>query len=161
MLGADMTVIAWDGKTLASDSQMTDDCGITSCSKIFTLSNGSLFGGAGMAGYVSLVRDWLLSGAPSKSRPDCAKYEGAWFGGIIIRGGECYALDAFLSAIRITAPHYAVGSGAAQANALMAAGFTAEKAVAFVIQNNLADGVGGEVQTLQLRKRRKKGKSKS
>lgn len=155
-----MTVIAWDGKTLASDSQMTDDCGVTSCSKIFEIGKDCLFGGAGMAGYVALVRDWLMSGAAAKHRPDCAKYEGAWFGGIIIKGGECFALDSFLSAIRITAPHYAVGSGGAQANALMSTGMTAPQAVAHIIQNNLADGVGGQVQTLVLR-RAKKGIRKS
>ena len=149
-----MTVIAFDGVTLASDSQMTDDCGVTSCSKIFTIGKDCLFGGAGMAGYVALVRDWLMAGAPAKSRPDCSKYEGAWFGGIIIKGGKCLALDSFLSAIPITAKFYAVGSGAAQANALMSTGMTAPQAVAHIIQNNLADGVGGEVQSLTLKKRK-------
>lgn len=156
-----MTVIAWDGKTLASDSQMTDDCGITSVTKIYELPSGGLFGGAGMAGYVALVRDWLLGGAKPKNRPDCSRYEDAWFGGILIDPkGKCFALDPFLSVIPITAEHYAVGSGAAQVNALMAVGYSADKAVAIVIEKRLADGVGGDVQTLAL-KRAKKGIRKS
>jgi uncharacterized protein YoaH (UPF0181 family) len=149
-----MTVIAWDGKTLASDSMMTDDCGVTSVTKIWRLKDGRLFGGAGSAGYVALVRDWLMTGGNLKTRPDCARYEHAYFGGILIQHGECLALDGYLSTMKITAPHYAIGSGAAQVNALMASGMTSEQAVRTVIEKQLADGVGGAVQTLALHRRK-------
>jgi hypothetical protein len=130
---------------------MTDDCGQTSVTKIWEISRGRLFGGAGSAGYVALVRDWLFDGAKNKTRPDCAKYEGAYFSGILICPDGCYALDPFLSTMKITAKHYAIGSGAAHALALMSAGMSAPQAIAHIVKHELADGVGGEVQTLSLR----------
>ena len=151
-----MTVICWDGKTLASDSRMTDDCGITQCRKIYRLTNGSLFGGAGDAGYCALVRDWLCSGANIKTRPDRSKYEHACFGGILISpNGDCSGIDPYLASIPISAKCYAIGSGAAHALALMSTGMTSGQAVAHIIAHQLADGVGGEVQTLDLLRRRK------
>lgn len=152
-----MTVIAWDGKTLAADSRMTDDCGHTSVTKIWRVPGNRLFGGAGQAGYVSLVRDWIFDGAKNKNRPDCSRYEDAYFGGILICGGECFALDPFLSTMKITAKHYAIGSGAPQALALMSAGMSAPEALAHIIKHELADGCGGDVQTLTLNKRKEKG----
>ena len=44
-----MTCIAWDGNTLASDSQCTDNCGmyLTRTPKLFRLKGGALIGTAG------------------------------------------------------------------------------------------------------------------
>lgn len=149
-----MTVVAWDGHALASDSMMTDDCGVTSVTKIWRLRGGRLFGGAGSAGYIALVRDWLMLGGNLKNRPDCARYEQAYFGAILIQDGQCFALDGYLSTMKITAPHYAIGSGAAHANALMATGMSAELAVKTIIDGQLAEGVGGAVQVLTMKGRK-------
>lgn len=155
-----MTVVAYRDGILAADSMMTDDCGITSVQKIWRLPNGSLFGGAGSAGYVAAVRDWLFSGASLKHKPDCSKFESAYAGCIVVgKDGSCSALDSYLSSIVVTAPYYAVGSGAPHALTLMAIGYSAEDAVRVIVEKQLADGVGGTVQTLALRA--KKGKSKS
>jgi hypothetical protein len=149
-----MTVIAYRDGILASDSMMTDDCGVTSVQKIWRLPNGSLFGGAGSAGYVAVVRDWLMTGGSLKHKPDCSKFEGAFAGCIIIgKDGSCSALDPYLSSIAVNAPHYAVGSGAPHANTLMAIGYSAEDAVRVIVEKQLADGVGGEIQTLTLRRK--------
>lgn len=155
-----MTVVAWDGVTLASDSQMCDGADRFHTIKVFELKDGRLLGIAGHAGYAARVLEWLGNGSKKKDRPDFSVFAKGSFEGLLIDGGCCFMLDGYLAPIPMTGKHAAIGSGASHAMALMSTGMTAPQAVAHIIQNNLADGVGGEVQSLTLKKR-KAGKSKS
>ena len=150
-----MTVIAWDGTTLAGDTRLSDGADNLTGIKIYRLPDGRLFGGSGHAGYIARVLEWLGRGSKPKDRPDCSKFDRGSFEGLLIDGGHCFLLDTFLAPIPITSPRVAVGSGASHAMALMAAGMTAPEAVQTIITRQLADGVGGEVMTLALTKRRK------
>ena len=149
-----MTVIAYDGETLACDSLMTDGSDQFHTLKIFRLKDGRLFGGAGHAGYAARILEWLGNGSKKKDRPDLSVFSKGSFEGLLIDEGCCFMLDAYLAPIPIVGKRAAVGSGASHAMALMAAGYSAPDAVAFIISNNLADGVGGEVQSLTLKKRK-------
>lgn len=150
-----MTVIAWDGTTLAADTLMGDGCNNAHCQKIYRITGGGLFGGAGDGGYCDLVKEWLNKGAPDKGKPDSSRFDRAEFAGIVIsRKSEVFALDPYLALIPIVTQHYAVGSGGPHALTLMVAvGYTAEQAVATVIEKGLANGVGGKVHALTLKGR--------
>ena len=62
-----MTIIAWDGKTLAADSRCSDAhlMHLTNCRKIFKLKNGALLGTAGDSDD-RMVRDILGKASPRK-----------------------------------------------------------------------------------------------
>ena len=152
-----MTVIAWDGATLASDTRCGDGSDNSEIVKIWRLQNGYLFGGAGDAGFCSLVRHWLERSVAKMGKgdpPDLPKTYGdgpPTFAGLLIRpDGQCFILDQYLGPIETLGGPQAVGSGASHALTLMKTGHTAEQAVATIIREQLADGVGGRVLTLSL-----------
>ena len=149
-----MTVIAWDGKTLAADTLMSDGSDQFQTIKIFRLKDGRLFGGAGHAGYAARVLEWLGNGSKKKDRPDLATFAKASFEGLLIDGCCCFLLDGYLAPIPVSGNRAAIGSGASHALTLMATGLSAAQAVQTIIDKQLADGVGGEVQTLTLSKRK-------
>lgn len=151
-----MTVICWDGVTLAADTLMTDGSDKFDTIKIFRLKDGRLFGGAGHAGYAARILEWLGNGSKPKERPDFAMFPKGSFEGLLIDGSDCFMLDGYLAPIPVTSKWAAIGSGASHALTLMAAGYTAPAAVEFIIKNNLADGVGGEVQFLSARRKPRK-----
>lgn len=103
--------------------------------------------------------EWLGRGSKPKDRPDCSRFEGAEFSGLLIDGKCCFLLDTYLAPIPIAGRYAAIGSGSSHCLTLMTAGYSATAALKFVIDNQLADGVGGEILTLEVRA--KKGKSKS
>ena len=152
-----MTAVCWDGTTLACDTLLTDGSDQFHTVKIFRLKDGRLFGGAGHAGYIGRVLEWLAHGSKPKERPDCTKFDTAEFSGLLIDDGCCFMLDTYLAPIPIVGKCAAIGSGASHVMTLMTAGYPAPDAIRFVILHGLADGVGGEVQTLTVE--RKKGKS--
>jgi hypothetical protein len=163
-----MTVIAWspDTLTLASDSRCADGSDNTPVRKIWRLRNGYLFGGAGDAGFCSLVRHWLeksaarLGHADAPERPEIYGNDPPSFIGLLISPeGTCFILDHYLGPIETLGGPQAVGSGASHAMALMRNGMDSAQAVRRIIEQDLADGVGGETQTLTLRV--EEGKSKS
>lgn len=161
-----MTVIAWhpDTLTLASDTRCADGSDNGEVRKIWRLRNGYLFGGAGDAGFCAAVRHWLERHARSKNPPDPPKVYGdgpPCFVGLLIRpDGQCFILDHYLAPIETLGGPQAVGSGASHAITLMRNGLDSIGAVNRIIEQQLADGVGGRTQSLTLKKR-KAGKSKS
>jgi hypothetical protein len=160
-----MTVIAYRDGVLASDSRCADGSDNGEVRKIWRLKNGYLFGGAGDAGFCAAVRHWLERHARTigKASADHPKVYGDCppsFIGLLIRpDGQSFILDHYLAPIETLGGPQAVGSGASHALTLMATGMSAEQAVSTIVDKQLADGVAGRVQTLQLRA--KKGKSTS
>jgi 20S proteasome alpha/beta subunit len=154
-----MTVIAYCDGVLASDSRCSDGADNGEVQKIWRLRNGYLFGGAGEAGFCALVRHWLERSAGKdrpKDRPEIYGQEPPCFVGLLIRpDGQCFILDHYLAPIEALPGPQAVGSGASHALTLMRVGYSAEQAVRAVIEKQMADGVGGAVQVLSLKARRK------
>lgn len=159
-----MNIIAFCDGVLASDSRCSDGSDNGEIRKIWRLRNGYLFGGAGDAGFCSLVRHWLERHAKDPSAADRPEiYEGVIpsFAGLLVSpAGVCFVLDHYLAPIETLGGPQAVGSGAPHALALMKTGLSAEQAISRIIEQQLADGVGGAIQVLTLNKR-KAGKSKS
>lgn len=68
-----MTVIAWDGTTLAADRRITrgsSDWVCASTRKITKLLTGELIGAAGTQSFCNMVRAWYVAGADPDTFPE-------------------------------------------------------------------------------------------
>lgn len=158
-----MTVIAWcpETRTLAADTRCADGTDNGEVRKIWRLRNGHLFGGAGDAGFCAAVRFWLERNAKNPAAaPDRPPMYGdappSFIGLLISPSGQAFILDHYLAPIETLGGPQAVGSGASHALTLMRNGLNSAQAVRRIIEQQLADGVGGEVQTLTLRRLKRK-----
>lgn len=143
-----MTTIAWDGQTLAADRQGTIGNLKTSCTKIFRLRDGRLFGGAGEHQDSLLVRDWLNGG----ERPSDV---GEGFSGIVIAlEAVVHRLENKLVLDPVEERFYAIGSGSPYALMAMDLGKDAREAVARTSRYD--PNTGTEIDTLRLKKPRGK-----
>lgn len=134
-----MSTVCWDGKTLAADRQC---CATfkTRARKVWKLSGGRLFGGAGVFEQVLAVRAWLEDGG---AKPEHLSE----FAGILVEpNGIAYRLEERLIRDRILERCHAVGSGAPFAITAMALGKTAREAVG--IAAGFDPGTGGGVDVL-------------
>ncbi|MEE8115151.1 MAG: hypothetical protein V3T23_12455 [Nitrososphaerales archaeon] len=57
-----MTVIAWDGKTLAADKQMSRADTIGTCTKIYKIEDGSVLAFCGQLAQGLALMDWYRNG---------------------------------------------------------------------------------------------------
>ncbi|MBB3176252.1 hypothetical protein [Variovorax sp. Sphag1AA] len=69
-----MTVIAWDGCTLAADKRATDHRGrVSTVTKIMRAPCGALLAGSGKADTINELREWWLAGATPEAFPQSAR----------------------------------------------------------------------------------------
>jgi 20S proteasome alpha/beta subunit len=70
-----MTVIAWDGHTLAADKQHNSGNAKLTCTKIYKTSAGYLMGATGDADSCSAMFEWFRNcyGASPSTYPECQK----------------------------------------------------------------------------------------
>ena len=149
-----MTVIAWDGKTLAADTYCTTADGeVIYGPKIYKTPCG-LYGGAGDDPAIELVRLWLMRGGKIKTRPPSFAQGIAFTGLLVDRDGDLFVLDTNILPVRFFPQKFAIGSGAQAAIALMHCGHSAAEAIQKIITHRLVDACGGEVQTLTLKKKK-------
>jgi hypothetical protein len=135
-----MTTVAYDGQTLATDRQ---SCGSykTRSKKMWRLSNGDLFAGAGVIEQILAVRAWLEEGG---AKPDGL----VEFVGILVdQNGRAYRLEEKLIRDPILEHHHAVGSGAPFAITAMHLGKSAREAV--LIAARFDPRTGGGVDVLE------------
>lgn len=135
-----MSTVAWDSKTLAADKQCCSNFK-TRAKKVFRLSDGRLFGGAGTFEQVLAVRAWLDEGGDKPERLDD-------FTGILVDlDGTAYRLEERLIRDRILERCHAIGSGAPFAITAMALGKTAREAVRIAAGFDPLTGGGVDVLT--------------
>lgn len=120
-----MTTIAWDGQTLAADTQVTSSGMPYKAVKIFLLSNGSIFAGSGDYGQVCAVREWLENADVNAPHPKTDDFAGL----LVTPAGEAFRLEETLTRLRVLEPFHAIGSGRDFAMAAMHCGRTAREAV--------------------------------
>ena len=149
-----VTVIAWDGETLAADTYCTTSDGdIIYGPKIYETPCG-LYGGAGDDPAIELVRLWLMKGGTIKKRPPAFGEKVNFIGLLIDRDRDLFILDNNILPVRYFPQKFAIGTGGKTAMALMHCGHSAAEAVQKIISDKLVDGCGGEVQTLTLKKKK-------
>lgn len=137
-----MTTIAWDGKTLAADSQAQTTFK-TRSRKLYRLPDGAIFGAAGFVQEALAVLAWLNGG---EKPGDLENFEG-----LIINKAGGDVLGMRLMREPVLEPFYAIGSGAHYALAAMACGKSAVEAVR--IAARFDPGTGGPVEFMRLGKK--------
>lgn len=144
-----MTVIVWDGKTLAADRQSgTDYIKCFSATKISVI-RGHLVGLAGNASINMMWRAWFERGADPVEfiSPLCDEQNYA-HALVITPDAEILAFQRTPYPFKLHGPRHAIGSGAEAALAVMECGHGAVHAVE--IASRICAGVGGGIDALSL-----------
>lgn len=138
-----MTVIAWDGRTLAADKRTSFGGLIATTAKLHRLNDG-IAGGTGDSALIGQMIDWLRQGADPEKFPtgrqrdpkECAEIM------VIQRGRILYYVDTAYPAI-LEDRQWACGSGRDFALMAMHLGKTAREAVelACLFQSDCGNGV--------------------
>lgn len=129
-----MTTIAWDGKTLAADTQSTSGGLPWTTIKAYRLNDGRLFAGSGAAEDCEAVREWLEKGGDKPTLKD-------FIGLLIDNNSQCWSLEDKLHKIPVQAPFHACGSGRDFAMAAMHLGKSAREAVEFACLYDIYTGM--------------------
>lgn len=139
-----MTTIAWDGSTLAADSQYTGaHIETVQLQKIKKLSSGAYFAFAGNPGEAEQVRKWINAGRPHDRRPKVDD-----FAALIVRKHSVHFMDHALEEVPMKAP-VAIGSGESIALTAMDCGKTAVEAVRLAVKRD--PDTGGRVRSVKVR----------
>lgn len=143
-----MTTIAFDGKTLAADRQMSSD-GALYChvQKIHAVPGGFI-AGCGHFAQVHKFIKWHLSGY----KGDAPALDN--FSGIVIVNGKVALWEGDAEVPYEPSQVHAIGSGATWALAALDFGKTAEEAVAYAATRD--NGTGGGVDAVTITQPRRK-----
>lgn len=142
-----MSVIAWDGKIIAADSQSTAAGARSMARKLERMDNGDIVGFTGdLAKGVLLLHLWktgLLAMTPdamhSSAWPAFQRTDD-WCRLIVFREGELFFFEQEPIAIPVYAPYVAFGSGRDFALGAMAVGADAVDAVAAACKHSVECG---------------------
>lgn len=147
-----MTVVAWDGKTLAADKRACNGTLYRTVTKIFRVGQ-CLVGYAGDPAFGEAMRAWIAAGEKLKDFPDCQRDKDDWTGTLVIRpNGTIQKYERTPYPITFEDQHHAIGCGRDFALAAMYLGKTAREAVEVAIA--LDSGCGNGVDTLEFTKER-------
>lgn len=125
-----MTVIAYDGHTLAADSQLNYGTTRLKCDKLFELPDGGIVGLAGSAAKCSRLLRYMREGGPIPKR---------LLNTHAIRVNADGTVDLYAESIepeRITSRVIAIGCGGDFAMGCMVSGKTSAEAVALTIEHD-------------------------
>ncbi len=133
-----MTTIAVRGGLMAADSRMTHDGRMTRCVKLFKRA-GAVIGLAGDDAPAMMFIDWYGSG---RSRPEILVTGAADFHALVLdEKKRVWLFDKWCRGERITAPFFAVGTGADAAMGAMHAGADARRAVSIACKVDINSGL--------------------
>lgn len=132
-----MTTIAWDGRTLCADRQLTASGVRYETTKAHRLPDGSLFASCGSLENNAAVRHYLCGG----EKPIIDKDED--FDGVLIKpDGSAWMLNKRLQPIPIESPYFSTGSGRDFALLAMRMGKSAREAVEIAAELDIWTGMG-------------------
>lgn len=147
-----MSVIAWDGKTLAADRRMSSGTNKSAViRKVARLPDGCIMGWCGGIAYASAFLNWMLAGAdPDSFETDWAERDGFEVYALKIDpAGGLWLYDGYHTPIELHNKQYAIGSGAPYAEAAMYLGCDAVKAVEVACAHDAGCGNGIDTLTLE------------
>jgi 20S proteasome alpha/beta subunit len=140
-----MTVIAWDGNTLAADKRASASGMIFRVTKIKKI-NGCLVGGSGDLSAVRAMFGWYENGADPSNLPDCQKDKDRWTPLLIITPDKkIFRCEQDGIPFEIEEPFFAIGSGREFAIAAMAMGGDSIKAVELASRFDTGCGDGIDI----------------
>lgn len=137
-----MTVVAWDGKTLAADKRGTSGGFRKTITKLFRIDN-HLVGINGSAAHAGAFLAWFVAGRDPATFPTIAEKEEFLFALAISPAKNILSFEGTAYPVLIESPFHACGSGRDFAIAAMHLGCDAVKAVevASAYQVDCGDGV--------------------
>lgn len=138
-----MTTVAWDGETLASDSQVQDHHICPDPYQKLYRVGGAIIGCAGSVTEWTQAVEWLRAGASPEFKPKLTDISLL----LVRANGRAFYLEGDLVPMR-AGKLAAVGTGSGFALAAMLAGASAPEAVRIACRLDV--GSGGRVQTLRL-----------
>lgn len=138
-----MTVIAWDGVSIAADKRAV--CGNMVCTttKLRKLPNGEILAWSGNQAAGELVAQWYAKGATPETWPPCQGDDKTWARLIVVSRSGASFYEQQPIAIKIEDSFMAWGCGADLARAALHCGKTAKEAVevACLYDNGCGNGV--------------------
>lgn len=144
-----MTVIAWDGKTLAGDRQ-SQAGGMRSAVRKIERIRGHLVGGSGHSDHVREHMAWFADGADPLSFPPSLRADNCPSILLVITPARTVlAYEQTPYPIEILDRHYAIGSGRDFAMTAMFLGFDAVKGVEAANALSTTCGLGCDNLTLE------------
>lgn len=151
-----MSVIAWDGRTLAADRQATQAGLARICEKIWRCERtGDLLGAVGQPDTSAAMRAWYEAGASVDTFPACNRNEGVASHLYVVRlDGTCVKYEGEPYPIPIVEIFWAAGSGRDYALGAMACGMPASFAVVIASRFDVSCGMGVNILTLEEEVRR-------
>lgn len=142
-----MTTVAFDGKTLATDSQGGGNhFAYENGPKYFKDQQGRIYGYTGELQCVPEFKDWL-NGGQKDPLPNFAEPEGSRLVVLLASKEGSYLYEDRCIPFKVSTP-YAIGTGARFAMAAMMAGADAKRAVEIAIELDIYSG--GEVHTIEV-----------
>jgi hypothetical protein len=143
-----MTVIAWDGKTLAADRRSNSSWGVHDTVTKISRHNGQLLAVAGKGDVALEMKAWWMAGAGLAQFPASARTDDG--GNLIVITDDRRVLQFGVGPIPIEMQgrFYVVGCGGDIALAAMHCGRTAAEAVALACELN--GNCGNGIDTLEL-----------
>lgn len=136
-----MSVVCWDGKTLAADRQATDQGIRVPTAKILRLPTGEVVAWVGGCENGMSVCQWYSEGANPKHWPKCQEGDNfARF--IVMRNGKLWEYEQLPIAQPVMSHPAAWGSGRDLSLGAMAMGADAVKAVEVAAQYSTSVGMG-------------------
>jgi hypothetical protein len=145
-----MTVIAWDGKTLAADKRATCSGHPATVTKIMRTPKGELIGASGDLDTARALLAWYCAGADAATFPDnrngdfCRAYMI-----VITLDAKVHKYEREPVPMLFEDPFSAMGSGRDYALAAMHLGYSARRAVEVACA--LDTGCGNGIDTLKLK----------
>lgn len=144
-----MTVIAWDGTTLASDKRAVQAGCCYPVTKIHRVDRDRLLGMAGNLSRGMLVLAWLRDGKPLADWPE-QKGDDDWVTCLVVhRRGALHRYESRGTPFAVEAMRHAIGSGRDFAVAGMALGLNAEAAVRLACDHSAECGNGIDTLTFE------------
>lgn len=128
-----MTVIAWDGKTLAADRQTTRNNVSFDSQKLFVIDDNCAVATYGYRDEGLSLVEWFKCGEKKEDWPEFQKGDN-WAGLVVIRDGKVYEYQQTPNPQPVWANKIAWGAGADVAMGAMAMGADAVKAVEIASQ---------------------------
>lgn len=129
-----MTIIVYDGQSLAIDNAATHEGVKVPLIKAFRSDNGDVVTGVGNAAQLALMRDWYAAGADPNSFPPTQRLGSPWCELIVVNATGLIRFENTPSAIVHARHKCAFGIGKDIAYGALAMGATAEQAACIVCQ---------------------------
>jgi hypothetical protein len=137
-----LTIIAWDGKTLAGDRAATN-CGYHNTVKKIHRVPGGLVGLCGDGDGAQDLLAWFRAGRPAGEYPKCQTTDDRGSAYFVDAEGVLWSYDKTVNAARYEQKFAAMGSGRDYALAAMYLGHDARRAVevACALDNGCGNGI--------------------